>query len=91
MASMIDETKIGSGSGKKTTPSLSRAEVDAKFKSRGVSTKMVRDATGVEKLELTKIRSLLTVFEEAHERGWDVAKGPWARPPESRHYFVALL
>ena len=52
MASMADETKTGSGPGKKTTPSLSRIEVDAKFKSRGVSPKMIRD-----KLQLNYVRS----------------------------------
>ena len=78
MSSLIDEAKTGSMLGKKL-PLLSRTEVDAKFKSRGVSPKMIREATALEKLDVTKIRALLAIFEEAHERGWDVAKGPWAR------------
>ena len=55
-----------------------RKEVDAKFLSRGVTPSMVREATAVDKCEVAKLRLLLNVFEEAHERGWDVAKGSWS-------------
>ena len=43
---------------------------------------MIREATGVEKMEVTEMRSLLAIFEEAHERQWDVANGPWAHAVE---------
>ena len=62
----------------KKLPALSRSAIDAKFTSRGVSPRMIREATGVEKFDLTQIRSLLAIFEGAQERDWDVAKGPWA-------------
>ena len=61
---------------------LSRSEVDAKFKSRGVLPIMIREATGVDKLEVSKLRALLAFFEEAHDRNWDVANGPWAHAVE---------
>ena len=64
-------------------PSLpSRKEVDDKFRLRGVSPVMIRDATGVEKMDVTDLRALLLIFEEAHERGWDVANAPWAHAVE---------
>ena len=51
MSALIDEAKTGSMLGKKL-PLLSRTEVDAKFKSRGVSPKMIRD-----KFQLNFVRS----------------------------------
>ena len=72
---------MGSATVKKPA-ALSRSAIDTKFTARGVSPRMIREATGVEKLELTQIRSLLAIFEEAHERNWDVAKGPWAHAVE---------
>ena len=70
---LADEAK----NAKKLLPS-SRKEVDAKFLSRGVTPSMIREATAVDKCEVAKLRHLLNVFEEAHERGWEVAKGPWS-------------
>ena len=72
---------MGSATVKKPA-ALSRSAIDTKFTARGVSPRMIREATGVEKFELTQIRSLLAIFEEAHERNWDVAKGPWAHAVE---------
>ena len=55
---------------KKPAPKkLSRAEVDAKFLSRGVPPAWIREATGVDKMEVGELRALPTNFEEAHERG----------------------
>ena len=62
----------------KVKKALSRTNVDVKFASRGALPFMIREATGVEKMEVTEMRSLLAIFEEAHERQWDVAYGPWA-------------
>ena len=74
-------------------PSLpSRNDVDAKFISRGVHPYMIREATGVKKMNVAEMRSLLAIFEEAHERQWDVAKGPWAHAVEFyKVFFQATL
>ena len=65
-----------SKNGKRTLPP-SRKEVDAKFAARGVNPQMIRDGTGVDRLELAKMRALLTTFEEAHQNGCDIARGAW--------------
>ncbi len=64
-------------SGKKA-PLLTKKDVEAKFASKGVTPFMIREATGPEKIDVVKLRSLLVLFEEAHDRNFDVAKGPWA-------------
>ena len=76
MSASPEEAEIGSATAKKSA--LSRTAVDAKFTSRGVSPSMIREATGVQKLDVSKMRVLLEIFEVAHEKNWDVAKGPWA-------------
>ena len=53
---------------------------------------MIREATGVEKMNVVEMRSLLAIFEEAHERQFDVAKGPWAHAVEFyKVFFQATL
>jgi hypothetical protein len=69
---------------------LSRSDVDAKFLSRGVLPYMIREATGVEKMNVVEMRALLAIFEEAHERQWDVAKGPWAHAVEFYKVFFQV-
>ena len=59
-------------------PFLTKKEVEAKFLLRGVTLSMIREAMGTSKCEVSTLRLLFNVFEEAHERGWDVAKGSWA-------------
>ena len=56
-------------------PLPSKKEVEAKFLLRGVTLSMIREAMGTSKCEVSTLRLLFNVFEEAHERGWDVAKG----------------
>ena len=69
MASSTEEPK---------SKKLSKTEVDAKFKSRGVLPITIREAIGIEKLDVDKMRALLTVFEEAQDNNIDVANCSWA-------------
>ena len=57
---------------------LSKKEVEAKFVSKGVTVAMIREACGTPKYEVSSIRQLLAIFEEAYLKGWDVVNGPWA-------------
>jgi hypothetical protein len=76
----------------KKPPLPSRNDVDAKFMLRGVQPYMIREATGVEKMNVAEMRSLLAIFEEAHDRQWDVAKGPWAHAVQFyKVFFQATL
>ena len=84
MASPSEEVKV------KKASLPSRKDVDAKFLSRGVFPHMIRDATGVEKMEVAKLRSLLAIFEEAHDRNWNVANGPWAHAVEFYQVFFQV-
>ena len=47
---------------KKLLPS--KKEVEAKFLLRGVTSSMIREATMVDKCEVSKLRHLFNVFEE---------------------------
>ena len=81
-----------SKSKKPSSKELSRAEVDAKFLSRGVPPALILEATGLDKMEVTELRALLSVFEEAHEKSWDVAMGPWSHAVQFyQQYFQVTL
>ena len=71
---------------------ISKKDVEEKFRLRGVSIGMIRDATGGEKMDVAELRALLAIFEEAHERNWDVANAPWAHAVEFyKVFFQATL
>ena len=44
---------------------ISKKNVEEKFRLRGVSIGMIRDATGGEKMDVAELRALLAIFEEA--------------------------
>jgi len=52
----------------KKAPLLTKKEVESKFASSGVTSLMIRDATGVEKIDVVKLRSLLAIFDSGSSR-----------------------